>query len=76
METHEHDMSTLFQQLGLPSTEEDIQNFIAEHPLDAETNIFDATFWTPNQAKFLHEQIKADADWAVVIDTLNMSLRQ
>ncbi|GGY69215.1 hypothetical protein GCM10011613_11910 [Cellvibrio zantedeschiae] len=76
METHEHDMVTLFQQLGLPSGEDDIQNFIEEHPLNAETNIFDASFWTPAQAKFLREQIKADADWAVVIDTLNTSLRQ
>lgn len=76
METHEHDMVTLFQQLGLPSSEDDIQDFIEAHPLDAETNIFDADFWTPNQAKFLREQIKADADWAVVIDTLNTSLRR
>ncbi|MFO1389147.1 DUF2789 domain-containing protein [Cellvibrio sp.] len=76
METHEHDMVNLFQQLGLPSTEDDIQDFIEQHPLDAETNIFDASFWTPNQAKFLREQIKADADWAVVIDTLNNCLRR
>ena len=76
METHEHDMVTLFQQLGLPSSEDDIQSFIEEHRLNAETNIFDASFWTPSQAKFLREQIKADADWAVVIDTLNTSLRQ
>jgi hypothetical protein len=76
METHEHNMVTLFQQLGLPSSEEDIQNFIEEHPLDSQVDLFDADFWTPNQAKFLREQLKADADWAVVIDALNNSLRQ
>ncbi len=75
METHEHNMVNLFQQLGLPSSEDDIQDFIEHHPLDAQTNIFDASFWSPNQAKFLREQIKVDADWAAVIDALNIALR-
>jgi len=77
METHEHGMTNLFDQLGLPSTEEDIQAFIASHrPLDAATKLSEASFWTESQSRFIKEQIKSDADWAVVIDTLDTSLRQ
>jgi len=76
METHSHDMTSLFDQLGLPSDEENIQKFIEEHRLLADTTLFDADFWTDSQAKFLRDQIKADADWAVIIDTLDTSLRQ
>jgi hypothetical protein len=77
METHSHGMTSLFEQLGLPSSEEEIQAFIAEHnPLAAQTKLYEATFWTDSQAKFLRDQLKVDADWAVVIDTLDTSLRQ
>jgi len=77
METHSHGMTSLFDQLGLPSSEADIQRFIAEHhPLGAEMKLWDAPFWSESQAKFLRDQLKADADWAVVIDTLDTSLRQ
>lgn len=77
METHSHGMTSLFEQLGLPSSEDDIQLFITEHyPLDAKTRLCDANFWTDSQAKFLRDQIKVDADWALVIDTLDTSLRQ
>jgi len=77
METHSHDMTSLFAQLGLPSGDADIQTFIAEHqPLDAKIKLCDASFWTDSQAKFLHDQLKVDADWAVVIDSLDTSLRQ
>lgn len=76
MEIHDHGMTSLFDQLGLPSHEDYIQSFIDEHRLSGEIKLWDADFWTENQAKFLREQIKADADWAVVIDTLDTSLRQ
>lgn len=76
METHSHDMTSLFAQLGLPSDDADIQAFIAEHRLDSTTKLFDASFWTDSQAKFLRDQLKVDADWAVVIDSLDTSLRQ
>ena len=77
METHSHGMTSLFEQLGLPAGEDDIQTFIADHnPLDAKTKLYEAAFWSSSQAKFLHDQIKADADWAMVIDKLDTSLRQ
>lgn len=76
MNTQQHTMADLFDQLGLPSTEADIQKFIdSNRPLDAETFLSDAPFWNSNQAKFLREQILIDADWAVVVDELNTSLR-
>lgn len=77
METHVHAMTNLFEQLGLPSGENDIQLFIAAYyPLDAKTRLCDAGFWTDSQATFLCDQLKLDADWALVIDALDTRLRQ
>jgi hypothetical protein len=76
METQHHTIHNLFDQLGLPSESADIDAFIAEHrQLSGIDSLFDAPFWTESQAKFLHDQIKEDADWAVVIDKLDASLR-
>lgn len=77
METDLHSATNLFAQLGLPSTEADIQAFITSHwPLDSQVKLSEAPFWTASQAKFLRDQIANDADWAVVVDTLDASLRQ
>ena len=74
METGQHAFCELFAQLGLPSNEEDISQFIAEHTLPENTRLPDANFWTRPQAEFLREAWKADADWSAVIDQLNSSL--
>ncbi|HWV15546.1 MAG TPA: DUF2789 domain-containing protein [Cellvibrio sp.] len=75
MESGLHNLTSLFQQLGLPSTPEDIQAFIARNRhLNPNVLIFDAPIWTQAQADFLREQIEGDADWAVVIDKLNTAL--
>jgi hypothetical protein len=77
MEDHTHNLTTLFDQLGLPSTEEDIEAFINSHrPLDPSIHLSKAPFWTAGQAQFLGEQTKADADWVMVIDKLDTSLRE
>jgi len=77
MHEHSHNLTSLFDQLGLPSTEKDIETFIHNHrPLAPEIQLSKAPFWTAGQAQFLGEQTKADADWAVVIDKLDTSLRQ
>jgi Protein of unknown function (DUF2789) len=34
----------------------------------------EATFWTESQAGFLRESVLADADWANVVDGLNVDL--
>ena len=35
----------------------------------------DAPFWSPAQASFLREELAEDADWAEVVDELNLRLR-
>ncbi len=75
MEAPIHTINNLFAQLGLPSDQTAIENFIKTHSQLA-TNVLlsDATFWTPAQASFLREEILNDADWAEVIDQLNARL--
>ncbi|NMG16577.1 DUF2789 domain-containing protein [Aromatoleum bremense] len=76
MELPTHSLSNLFAQLGLPADEASIERFIASHsPLPENVALADAPFWTPAQAAFLREEIGDDADWAEVVDQLNLSLR-
>lgn len=76
MEEQAHDLNTLFEQLGLPHSDEDIDAFVAQHrPLESTTRIFNAPFWTPAQAAFLKESLEEDADWAECVDQLNALLR-
>ena len=71
-----HDFSDLFAQLGLYSDKASIGAFIQGHsPLDSEVRLEDAPFWTPAQAALLEEKILDDADWAGVVDQLNLALR-
>ena len=69
-------MTNLFEQLGLDSSEQAIQNFIESHQLDAHTLIVDAEFWTDGQRQFLAEKIKSDGAWAIVVDQLNEALHE
>lgn len=76
MEVNKHGITELFDQLGLPSSDADIQAFISAHrPLSPEVRLSEAPFWSSTQAAFLRDGIKADADWAVVVDKLDASLR-
>ncbi|MDM0014944.1 DUF2789 domain-containing protein [Variovorax sp. J22P168] len=76
MDLSNHTMHDLFAQLGLPNTEADVQAFIARHrPLPEEVRLADAPFWTSAQGQFLREELKEDADWAEVVDQLNLALR-
>jgi len=75
MDTSTHNLATLFEQLGLPSSEEAIQSFVAEHHLPPETKISEADFWNATQAQFLAEALSDDSDWAEVVDELNALLR-
>lgn len=68
--------SDLFQQLGLPADEAAIRAFIASHrPLPGDVPLHEAPFWSPAQAALLREQIVQDAEWAEVVDHLNVALR-
>jgi hypothetical protein len=76
MEHHHHAFSELFAQLGLPNSDTAIQKFCTEHPLQKDIRLPDADFWTPAQAQFLRDAWRQDADWAEVIDQLNMTLHR
>ncbi|WP_341676742.1 DUF2789 domain-containing protein [Niveibacterium sp. SC-1] len=76
METPLHSMANLFAQLGLPQDPAAIDAFIASHaPLPDDIALAEAKFWTPAQAALLREALRADADWAEVVDQLSVRLR-
>lgn len=72
METPVHDLTALLKQLGLNS----LDSLLAHAPLAESISLADAPFWTPAQAALLREQLVADADWAELIDQLDLLLRQ
>ncbi len=76
MEAPVHSMNALFAQLGLAADDVAVAAFIAAHaPLDAAIRLQDAPFWSPSQRALLQNELSADADWAGVIDALDVSLR-
>ncbi|MFE8071237.1 DUF2789 domain-containing protein [Marinobacteraceae bacterium S3BR75-40.1] len=76
MDTSQHTMATLFEQLGLPSDEGSIESFIQRHaPLPREVALEDAPFWNATQSHFIAEGLDEDSDWAEVIDHLDAQLR-
>lgn len=76
MDKTNHYFSDLFAQLGLPNDDASIAEFITSHsPLEPDVLLADAPFWSPAQSAMLHAEIKKDADWAEVVDQLNVALR-
>jgi len=75
MHANQHTLSNLFDQLGLPAEPAAIDDFIAAHrPLGNGVALYRAPFWSATQRAFLKEEIIEDADWAGVIDELNVRL--
>lgn len=74
MEQPSHELSTLFDQLGLPSEGEAIDDFIMAHPLEPNTKLVDAPFWSDQQKDLLREWLLADGEEAVLVDQLNVRL--
>ena len=71
-----HRFSELFAQLGLPTSNLEIEASLRQHsPLAGDIILADAAFWTPAQTAFLREEWREDADWAEVVDQLNLALR-
>lgn len=69
--------TTLFEQLGLDSDPDSIKGFIQQHrPLNEGVHIYEAPFWTQQQASMLKEKLKCDDDWAIVVDQLNVALHE
>ncbi|SDU91787.1 DUF2789 domain-containing protein [Pseudomonas mucidolens] len=74
MDTTTPTLETLFDQLGLDSSQEGIERFTAEHRLPDGVKLIEAPFWSEQQANFLKEQMQIDAEWAPVVDDLNALL--
>ncbi|MFO2465949.1 DUF2789 domain-containing protein [Pseudomonas sp. 15FMM2] len=74
MDTINPTLQTLFDQLGLDSSQEGIERFTAKHRLPDDVKLIDAPFWSAQQASFLKEKLREDAQWAPVVDDLNVRL--
>lgn len=74
MITTEPRMTNLFLQLGLEATDEAIARFIREHQLPGDVTLVGAPYWNDGQRQFLAEQLKSDADWAIIVDELGEAL--
>ena len=75
MESTVHPFSELFAQLGLADDSASIQQFIATHsPIPNDMRLEDAPFWSTAQSQLLREERRDDADWAMVVDRLNVAL--
>jgi len=76
MDSTYHHFEDFFDQLGLQSDTCSIKFFIAQNsPLNNGTRLEDAPCWTASQATFLREKIQLDANWAGVVDQLNVAMR-
>ena len=75
MESTVHPFPELFAQLGLANDNASIQQFIATHsPIPNDMRLEDAPFWSTAQSQLLREERRDDADWAMVVDRLNVAL--
>ncbi len=74
MDFHNHSIRTLFQQLGLNDSNEAIDKFIQNHPLAKNINLTAAPFCSPAQATLLQEVFQKNADWAEIVDELDIRL--
>lgn len=76
MEIHQHEMPDLFEQLGLGSSPDEMKDFVQNHRHKRDTTpIYEAKFWTRSQSDFLKQAIEEDADWAELVDQLDVMLR-
>ncbi len=76
MESPSHSIKSLFEQLGLDSSEQAIDKFINHNrPLAQTVALHDAVFWTASQSRCLQQMKDEDADWAAIVDQLDVMLR-
>ncbi|MBD8050053.1 DUF2789 family protein [Limnohabitans radicicola] len=70
-------MTDLFEQLGLPSDAEAIEQFIRQHRgVCRQHTLVAAPLWNDSQRHFLKEAIAQDSDWAIVAERLTGLLSQ
>ena len=75
MDTSDHSMKTLFEQLGLSSNETAIENFIFNNHMGTGIPLDHAACWNAGQAQFIREALDQDSDWSEVVDQLDALLR-
>lgn len=76
MQAPVHRFSDLFAQLGLANDAASIEAFLLSHsPLPDTLRLEEAPCWNVAQAALLREELRADADWAELVDQLNAALR-
>ncbi len=76
MVTSFHTLHALFAELGLPSSDQDIDAFVRRHcNLDGDVRLDKAVFWSSEQADFLKKAILEESDWGDVVDQLDTRLR-
>ena len=76
MEMPTHTIVSLFNQLGLESTDEAMDAFINRNsPLPGNIMLHKADLWNTSQAFCLKEMKDEDADWAEIVDQLDTMLR-
>ena len=74
MDMTSNTLTSLFEQLGLPSSDQEIEQFVQTHRLAEHINIVDADFWTDGQRQFLRQSLRLDAEWSPIVDDLNALL--
>jgi len=75
MERQVHSMNNLFAQLGQPSDDAAIAQFMETYrPLPSDVQLHEAAFWSSSQAGFPREAIGNDSDWGQVVEALNVEL--
>ena len=67
-------MNDLFAQLGLDSSDEEIDRFIEENKVSEDEKMVEASVWSDKQRMFLLEEWQKDAAWAIIIDELNVRM--
>lgn len=75
MDTTTPSISSLFAQLGLPNSQNNIDHFVSEHWLEASVPLARAPFWSDAQRHFIEESLREDGVWSEVIDELDCLLR-
>lgn len=76
MEIFDHNLHQLFEQMGLSSDPDSIQQFLTNHKLSKHEDIHQADFWNESQKAFLQEARSQDADWVEQVDLLDCLLRK
>lgn len=61
------DLQALFVQLGLSSSNVEIESFVAEHRIENGTPVCEVPFWNRGQRQFLQEALDSDAERSIAL---------